>query len=233
METIKFYPKHELAKEVVPMPKPSTNPSWYKELPLHTNQENTLVVSNGAPNYSVKACMPFFDSFVTGYVISTWCDIQVKTNNDGFPELTWGTVVPELSPVSDRKSPQGIPVLDGFHPLNFSWLTVWGIKTPKGYSSLFTHPLNRTDLPFITTSGVMDTDGWGIWGNQPFALKKDFEGVIPAETPIIQVIPFKRENWKSEVDDSLTDWANYENLRRASKFRAYYKTNYWNRKSYK
>lgn len=231
METIKFYPKHQLAKEVVPMPKPSTNPFWYKQVPLHTNEENTLDVRNGAPNYSVKACMPFFDTFVTGYTISAWCDIQVR-NTNGFPELTWGTIEPELSPVNERRAPIGIPVEDGFNPMTFSWVTVWGIKTPKGYSSLFTHPLNRPDLPFRTASGIMDTDGWGIWGNQPFALKKGWEGVIEAGTPIVQVIPFKREEWKSEVDDSLTDWANFENLRRASKFRNYYKGKYWNRKSF-
>ena len=33
------------------------------------------------------------------------------------------------------------------------------------------------------------------WGNVPFFIKSGFEGVIPAGTPIAQLIPIKREKW--------------------------------------
>ena len=119
-------------------------------------------------------------------------------------------------------------------PFLFSWISHWGIETPKNYSCLFTHPLNRTDLPFITTSGIMDTDKWGIWGNQPFSLKTGWEGILPAGTPIIQVIPFKRETWKSEIakTSEKSEWGRVENIKRNSKFRGYYKSNYWSKKFY-
>jgi len=89
------------------------------------------------------------------------------------------------------------------------------------------------NLPFITTTGIMDTDKWGIWGNQPFALQSGWEGVIPAGTPIIQVFPFKRDDWKHRIDDSLTKWGNNENIRRTSKLQGYYKNNAWQKKSFK
>ena len=162
-----------------------------------------------------------------------WCDIQVRVIKKDEPQrITWANPIQELDPLKWRSPATGFPKIPGFHDLVFSWSSHWGIKTPKGYSALFTHPLNRTDLPFITTSGIMDTDKWGIWGNQPFYLQKNWEGVIEAGTPIIQVIPFKRDEWKSVIDESLMDWANYEDIRRTSKFRGYYKNNYWTKKKY-
>jgi hypothetical protein len=59
-------------------------------------------------------------------------------------------------------------------------------------------------------------------------LQSDWEGIVEAGTPIAQVIPFKRESWKSELDNnfsenSLSSWANNEYQRHSSKFRGFYK----------
>jgi hypothetical protein len=228
MKKIIFYPENELVQKVIPYPKPVKTPDWFKKIPQFNNEDTTLIVNDGNSNFSVKSCVPFLDSFLTGYTFDLWCDIQVKYEND-HPILTWAHKVHELSPAVYRPDAK-LPVQDGFLPFIFSWISHWGIKTPKGYSSLFTHPLNRTDLPFTTTSGIIDTDNWGIWGRQPFSLKKDWEGIIPAGTPLIQVIPFKRDNWKSEIDLSLTEWAFYEDIKRSSKFKGYYKSKYWTKK---
>ena len=228
---ITFYPKSKLAKEVVPKPIPVTAPDWFKQIPLY-NHSNELEIVNGTPNYSAKVCVPFTDSFQTGYVFTTWSDIQVKKVDDQ-TTISWGSHIPELNLVDSRATVEGFPTLKGFQQYNLTWISHWGIKTPKGYSCIFTHPFNRYDLPFQTVTGIMDTDKWGIWGNQPFSLQEDWEGIIPKGTPIIQVIPFKRESWTSEVDDSLTEWANYENIRRGGSFRGHYKRTAWTRKSFK
>ena len=34
----------------------------------------------------------------------------------------------------------------------------WTIEAPAGYSLLFTHPVNRPDLPFTTLTGLVDSD---------------------------------------------------------------------------
>ena len=225
---IKFYPESKLVEEIIPMPQPSQVPLWFKNMPLYEYGATSFNAENGTGNYTGKICIPFTDSFLTGYTFNTWADIQVKIIN-GQQIITWGHTFKDLEEVTARIPAVDLPIYENFSNYNFSWISHWGIKTPKGYSCIFTHPLNRQDLPFITTTGIMDTDGWGIWGNQPFALRKDFEGIIEAGTPIIQVIPFKREEWQSEKDNSLTEWANLENMRRASKFRGYYKK-YWKRK---
>lgn len=228
---IVFYPKNKLVKEVIPCPQTSKAPSWFKDLPNYTNGETELNVYGGQSNYSVKSCIPFMDSYLTGYTFNLWADIFVK-QVDGYPYISWNHSYNEISEVVQRDSID-LPVYENFHPFNFSWQSHWGIKTPKGYSCILTQPFNRTDLPFITTTGVMDTDKWGVWGRQPFALKKDFEGIIPAGTPIIQVIPFKRETWNSSIDESLSEHGMYEDIRSRSKIRGYYKSKHWSRKEYK
>jgi hypothetical protein len=237
-QKIKFYPESKLIKEIVPPPQTVTTPKWFKDVPLYQGVEpdyidDSLIVQNGFANYGVKTCMPFLDSLTTGYSFNLWCDIQVKIYSDGLQRISWANDNPALVPVISRPIPKNFPVPNGFNPLIFSWKSNWGIKTPRGYSCILTHPFNRTDLPFLTTTGIMDTDKWGIWGNQPFHIQKDWEGVLEAGTPIIHIYPFKRDNWNSEIDESLTEWANYENIRRTSKFRGYYKNKYWNKKSFK
>lgn len=231
MKDIIFYPKNKLVKEVIPCPQPAKSPSWFKDIANYTNGDTELNVYGGQSNYSVKSCIPFMDSYLTGYTFNLWADIFVKQVN-GYPYISWNHSYDEIAEVVQRDAID-LPVYDNFHPFNFSWQSHWGIKTPKGYSCVLTQPFNRTDLPFITTTGIMDTDSWGVWGRQPFALKKDFEGIIPAGTPIIQVIPFKRERWKSSVDESLSEQGMYEDIKSRSKIRGYYKSNHWSRKEYK
>lgn len=239
MKKIIFYPSSELVKEVVPPPIKISVPDWYKKISPYEERpwgatKDALHVENNQANLSVKSCMPFFDALTNGYVYTLWTDVQVMKTQDGGRRITWIPKQQELKPIQDSIGVKTIPVPQGHISLYFGWWTHWGIKTPKGYSCLFTHPMNRTDLPFITTTGIIDTDKWGIWGNQPFFLREDFEGIIPAGTPISHVFPFKRDSWKSEIDESgkLTKWANYELVRHDSKIRGYYKNKYWNKKRY-
>jgi hypothetical protein len=49
--------------------------------------------------------------------------------------------------------------------------------------------------------GIVDTDTYNAAVNFPFVLNEPnkFEGLIPAGTPIAQVIPFKREFWEMSI----------------------------------
>jgi len=100
-----------------------------------------------------------------------------------------------------------LPTPAGHDEDHYAWKSLFNIQTPKGYSILISHPHNRFDLPFTTLSGIVDSDMTMARGNLPFFLKSGFEGIIPVGTPIYQVMPFKRENWQSEHDKSITDIA--------------------------
>ena len=88
---------------------------------------------------------------------------------------------------------------EGFSKTPFKWSSTWYIQTPPGWSCLFTHPSGHGDLPFRTISAIVDTDVYKQEIAFPFWLLDSFEGVIEKGTPIVQVIPFKRQEWHSEV----------------------------------
>jgi hypothetical protein len=127
---------------------------------------------------------------------------------------------------------EGMPTPEGHYPGVWTWETPMQIITPKGYSVMFMHPTNRYDLPFITAGGTIDTDkNGGYGGSIPFYLQKGFEGMIPKGTPYLQIIPFKRENWK-KYDSPIRE--NILGVPAArTKGMGYYKENNWAKKTYR
>jgi hypothetical protein len=128
-------------------------------------------------------------------------------------------------------SPEMIPA--GFSDQPFKFKNNWSIKTPKGYSALFVHPLNRGDLPFYTLSGFVDTDDYNTPVNFPFLIRADFEGIIPKGTPIAQVIPIKRESWTHEVNNYDPKFTIEKEAKLNSTIYRAYKNLFWKRKDYR
>jgi hypothetical protein len=81
----------------------------------------------------------------------------------------------------------------------YKFTSPYVIKTPPGYSCIFTHPFNQVS-PFLTLTGVVDTDMHPLAVQFPFLMLKDWEGTIKAGTPIVQIIPFKRDDWNHSVN---------------------------------
>jgi hypothetical protein len=82
----------------------------------------------------------------------------------------------------------------------------WTIEAPEGYSVLFTHPVNRRDLPFTSLTGLVDCDRY-IDNHIHFPAHwhdKSFNGTLPKGTPVAQCIPVKRDSWTATVE-ALTD----------------------------
>jgi hypothetical protein len=213
--------------------KPAKNyvPQWYKSIKSYTSS-NIEFEENGKHKQNVKSCIPFLDSLSTGYMVELWCDIHVKIIDDGESHyVTWGSAEP--IPVAFRdgnKNP--IPIPSGCEPSHYIWRFPYSIKTPPGYSVFITHPLNRFDLPFVTLSGIVDTDNTLSPGNYPFFIKKDFEGIIEKGTPIMQIIPFKRENWISENDPVVSKEGMINAQKSKNTFFGFYKKELWHKKTY-
>jgi hypothetical protein len=225
-------PTAQGAKLEPPKPAKSYIPQWYKDGELWLG--GSLNVEGYSSNTGMKHCIPFLDSLTTGYMIETPCDIQVvRDKTKELPRITW-MLKPDPLELRSPNLGSTIPKPAGYDNTNWAWVGTFGIKLPSGYSLLLTHPLNRFDLPFITLSGVMDSDGHYPAGRIPFVLRSDFEGVIPAGTPIAQVIPFKRENWSHEVnyDEDIAWESSQQNYNARRVVSGYYKKNVWKRKSY-
>jgi hypothetical protein len=67
---------------------------------------------------------------------------------------------------------------------------------------LFTHPVNRADLPFTTITGLVDCDRFSdSLLNFPARWRDPaFNGVLPRGTPVAQCLPVKREIWAGKFE---------------------------------
>jgi len=182
--------------------------------------------------------MPVFDAFNAGYILSTHTDIWVSQketpDDDGnlvkAPWYEWPAFdAIQFHPVAQaplHPAGTGSPIP--------KWINPWGIKTPPGYSTLFIAPVHRSNI-CVALPGVVDTDTYTAPVNIIFTLADpNFEGLIPAGTPIVQAIPFQREPWEMEFgtkEDVIEQ--NKVTSRLKSRFFDAYKTQYRQVKEYK
>jgi hypothetical protein len=212
---------------VVPMK--SVVPQWYKSLDRFVGGKANY--ESGSLNVGLKLCMPFLDSLTIGYSIPLIIDLFVTQTAEG-PIINWNDG--QVKPIDLRTSANSTtyPKPAGFSEKQFVWKFQTALQVPKGYSFLFTHPLNRFDLPFFTYSGVVD-GGWVMGtGDVPVVIKNDFEGIIPAGTPIAQIIPFKQESWKAIKKENLRNESLLNTQRSLSKIYGWYKSTHWTKKEY-
>lgn len=228
MKLIKFSTTNEHID--VPEPAKKYIPDWYKKFERFYGSGNTPKFVNGHVNKTAKHCMPLLDGLTAGYMVTTWLDILVE-QHDGKPVLSWSGK-PDIVKMRSSMGNEPFPIPAGHDSTHFVWCNETHIKTPSGYSVLITHPNNRFDLPFTTVGGIMDTDVTSHEGNLPFFIKEGFEGTIPKGTPIFQVIPFKRENWRSEVDRNISKEASKNAFDSSSVLFGWYKSTVWKRKTY-
>jgi hypothetical protein len=230
-----FKEASDAAKYLLYHPKPSKNyaPQWYKDQKLFTNGSNDFMKSQRADG-TYKMCTPLIDSLTAGYTFVTPCDIVVNNASQSkyIPRLEWKV---DFNPV-DVQDPSvlgNFPIPTDHSPISFRWCTDWQVITPNEYSLWITHPSHRYDLPFTTITGFVDTDKFPNKLLFPFFIKNNFEGIIPEGTPIAQIIPIKREVWKSEKNeyDPGLEYI-YRNMMKLNLFRTY-KNKFWSKKEYR
>ncbi len=171
--------------DAIPEPVPANKvlPNWYKNL------EGKL--DKGLNNSTVKRCAPFMEALTAGWIIPLAAEVEVNIDENEM-ELNWNfnrEVIGkhDIEQVGGKNFPVEKPIIK-FH-------NYWAIKVPKGYSVLFTQPLNRIEQRFKVFSGVVDCDRYFNYINFPSLwLDMDIDTVVlEAGTPIIQAIPFKRD----------------------------------------
>jgi hypothetical protein len=222
-------------------PKPASRyvPDWYKDLESYIGGEKKPD-GNGGTTGTIKRCMPVFDSINTGYIIPTPCDVWVRQVplDEKDPTITqpyyeWSDFgIIQFHSIDQAPNYPGNTGHKGSYP---KWINSWSIKTPPGYSVAIVTPWHR-DSVFTILPGVVDTDVYDAPINFPFVLNDPtkFEGLIPAGTPIAQVIPFKRDQWEMGIgtqEDLIKQAKNARLLR--TKFFDSYKTQFRQKKEYK
>jgi|Laugrespbdmm15dd_1035085.scaffolds.fasta_scaffold41548_1 hypothetical protein len=234
-------------KEDYPIPSKLNIPEWYKNL------EHTVL------DKTVKGCMPFLDSLTAGYILKMPQDFYIRHNVDNENEKkekfkdsfqTFGLYDQQqilyakninLNSGFDNhpvKQVEGAPFIEKNKNLPFyKILNPWKITTPKGYSCLFVPPSNNSDDRFSIIPAIVDTDVFPNEINFPIIINGDkypvLETILKKGTPYVQIIPFKRDNWKmkfklrkqKEIQNSRIFYGlNLLNI---------YKNKYWNKKTWK
>lgn len=221
-------------------PKPASHfiPEWYKQMPGYSNGKKVVPDPvNGDTHRTVKKCMPVFDSLTAGYIIPFPADIDISNQEEDGQGIKW------FAWTNQQRVGFHPPVQTGDYPRTkrseidptAKFLSPWGFITPPGYSLLFTTPVHR-DVPFHIMEGIVDTDTYHSEIHLPMFFKDpDWEGMLEAGTPMVQVIPFKRQSWEMEVvtdNDSRAETAKSDSLIN-SVFANGYKDFLWSRKSFK
>jgi len=199
--TLKFRCPPGLDK-LLPRPIPAVLglPDWFKNLPL-----KAFNPSIGGETFTVKKCPPFIDAMTYGFLIPLAADLKFESG-----EFSWSVDVPQglvsefsHSPIDfhDPSQAQGSPFFDEDRFL-IKFNNFWTIEAPTGYSLLFTHPVNRADLPFTTLTGLVDSDTFNLSPIHFPARWHDpnFSGVLPKGTPVAQCLPVKREVWEATFE---------------------------------
>jgi len=218
---------------VLAKPKPASEyiPEWYKKAKSYTDPSGKKApTTDGTPYATIKRCMPLYDMMTAGYIMETPYDIYIRQTENG-PYFQWGNT--DAIAFQDVQQFQNHPYS---RDINYAVRIVipWSIKTPKGWSIMVLEPQHHEPGPITCTSGIVDTDDFSIPFNMFLKLRNpDFEGMIPAGTPFLQIIPFKREAWKSELGGKKERAKfSYDTSKFKTVFFDRYKKFWWVRKEY-
>jgi hypothetical protein len=219
---------------VLDKPKPATEyiPQWYKDAKAYLDPSGKKAPTvDGTPYGTIKRCMPLWDMMTAGYIIETPYDIYVRQTPTG-PYWQWGSN--EAIAFQSMDQTQNHP---NFRDINYAVRIVhpWSIKTPKGWSILIMNPTHREPTPISILPGIVDTDDYSLPFNMFIKLvDPNFEGMIEAGTPFAQIIPFKRENWKSELGgEKEKKKFNSDIIKFGTVFFDRYRKFWWKRKEYR
>jgi hypothetical protein len=229
--------KAEFDIQLKPYPAIKQLPKWFVNAEPYANipgypQDGKLHFRDRNANTTFKKCVPLLDSLSAGYIIPLWTDVMVEQDN-GFPEIYWknkANVFELHGPPSREVEPP-----TGYDQVVYKYLNTWIPQTPKGYSCLITSPFGYGNLPFKAVSAVLDSDSSTLELVFPIWVKTGFEGIVEKGTPMVQIIPFKRDNWESTFD--CYNDGEYENIIQEKNFNStmisHYLKNHHSKKKFK
>ena len=194
--------KTEFEVQLKPYPAVKQLPKWFTDASPYSSmdgypEDGKLHIRNRNANATYKKCVPLLDSLGSGYIVPLWTDVMVE-QGDEFPEIYWKT---QLDIFQLHGSPsREIPAPTGYDQVVYKYMNAWIPQTPKGYSCLIISPLGYNDLAFKAVPAVIDTDSSTLELVFPMWIKTGFEGIVEKGTPLVQIIPFKRDDWESTFD---------------------------------
>ena len=185
-------------------------PTWYSN--LKATEDNVPTIAG---------CWPVRDIITAGYIIKNVHEQELISEHDiGSDTENVERIFPveRIGEFMELQSQYTVPnafhthkqcpvELDGKKKGYVKITIPWKIKTPPGYSCLFVQPFWHFEEEFVIMPGIIDTDEFDLSQlNFPCYLKDPVKLLKPGE-PLVQVIPFKREEWTHTIryEEATTD----------------------------
>ncbi len=168
------------------------------------------------PILNIKGCAPAMDFMTAGYILHNSYatelqgfvhqfkeNIKIKTartikdpseDNNMFARKSMAVFYEDACPVvNDTKTRR----------VYFKYKTSWGIKTPPGYSCLIMQPTYLNETRFDLLPAIVDTDTYHL--PIPVAGYLNVRELVRIEpgTPVLQIIPFKRDDWSMSINNTF------------------------------
>lgn len=194
-------------------------------------------------NKNLNKCPGLTDFYDSGYIISAHCDIHIKANKAGVicklenlrNNPDYPSVQKSLDPsIMDPTFASSIITDDSVKKIVYKIPLPWSVTTKPGYSAYvlpsYLH-YNFSDKIFIYP-GVVDYDkGFGVI-NFIFSPLKECEFKITSGTPLLHILPYKREKFTAECDKASINESDLHFFSFPSKARQYYRRHFWSKKEY-
>lgn len=178
----------DLGVIAAPVPAREALPDWFRRLaPV---DKNHLSTTDNA--LTVKRCMPFLDALMAGWMLPLAATVRIDIRDNGQTVDTgWDfdkTMVSNHHPYQVNGHPMQPRPPCKIH-------NHWTIRTPKGWSCLFIPPMNQPNGVIEIAAGIVDTDEYTSLIHFPFfATAPDGLYTLEKGTPLVQVIPFRRDD---------------------------------------
>ena len=184
--------------DVLPRPVPAvkTIPEWFRKCPNSYDDVRTA-----------KRCIPMLDAMSHGFTLPLWADLKITVTEDDRGKRCQMQMTPGYASMDSHNWEQ---VGDACTTQKFEFgkslnrlMSPWIIKCAPGYSVYFKNPANDWSNDIEIFEGIIDADTYAGHANLVFVWKSDKcgEWLIPAGTPIAQLIPFKRDELTMSVGE--------------------------------
>jgi hypothetical protein len=247
MKILKFrlHNKSHEYEVIKPVPANWKIPEWFRQGEVYLQKSSESVLPKELRHAGMKACMPLLDSLTSGYLLLLWRNVEITKNENNV--VKWRYVVKDKDgqwvedtsenpyiAIEERPFELGytMPRPAGYAFNHLTWHSFWGMEAPRGWSILFTHPLNQFQLPFITGSGIVDSDNFTTNGRVPFFIKDGWTGVLEEGTPLVQFIPIKRATWISKYSDHFNKKDHWGITEISKTSNGHYRNKLWISKKY-
>lgn len=154
---------------------------------------------------NVRSCLPIMDYLSSGYIIYNPYEYFVEEKVANFQKginIVSANLRLENENVNAHFNADHFPWIKKIKKAIFKIHTEWKISTPPGYSCIIMQPFYEMNSSYTLFPSIVDTDKYDNiiftagYLNDNVSKHRFFPG-----DKLLQVIPFKRENWVKKIEN--------------------------------